>query len=216
MNFRSKLLIGVAAIFTIALAAQAQVPGINSTLNTVFTLAYDNSTMKPTYSATQTGITAVASQTDQCTLNGSASKVVKVRRIIFSNVPTTAVTEPIAVVRRSTANTGAGTALPTIAYDSGSAATSVALAETWTAAPTVGTLTGVLADIVAPFAISTGANAPIVFTFGQLGSPAVLRGVAQSLSINLSATTFTGTVGCTFEWTEEYHELPPTQANALV
>lgn len=204
MNLRTKLLCGVVAAAVAVLAAQAQVPGVNSTINSVFTLAYDNSTMKQTFSATQAGITAVASQTDMCSLTGSATKTVKVRRVIFSNVPlATAVTEPISVLKRSTATTGAGTSLATVAYDTNNAATSVALAEVWTAAPTVGTPIGVLADIVAPFAIGSGANSPITFTFGQLGQPLVLRGVAEQVAINLSGVTLTGTVGCTFEWTEE-------------
>lgn len=203
MNLRTKLLLGFAAIATSVLAAQAQVPGVNSALQSVFTLAYDNSTMKPTYSATLTGITAVASQTDQCTLTGSATRRVKVRRIIFTNLPTVAVTEPIAIVKRSSATTGAGSALPTVPYDSANAATTVSLAETWTAAPTVGTLVGVLADVIVGFPVSTTAATPYTFEFGRLGQPIVLRGIAQSVSVNLSGTTFTGTVGCTFEWTED-------------
>lgn len=205
MNLRTKLLCGIAALLTGAIVAQAQVPGVNSTLQAVFTLAYDNSTMKPTYSAFKDGIAAVSTQTDQCTLAGSATKTLKVRRIWFTNVPTTAYTEPVAIVKRSTANTGAGAALPMslTGYDSSNSSESTNMAENWTAAPTVGTLVGVLADYAISFAVSTGANQPALFTFGQLGQPVVLRGVAQSVSINLSGITFTGTVGCGFEWTEE-------------
>jgi hypothetical protein len=203
MKYRSILLAAAASLITAVLVAQAQVPGVNSTLNSVFTLAYDNSTMKPTYSATQTGITAVASQTDQCTLTGSATKTIKVRRIWFSNLPTAAAVEPIAIVKRSTATTGTGGTLYTAAYDSSNPATTVGLAENWTAAPTVGTYVSTLADITFPFAISSGANAPALFEFGRLGQPIVLRGVLQQVAVNLNSTTFTGTVGCTFEWTEE-------------
>lgn len=203
MKLRTTLLAVVGATAIAALAAQAQVPGVNSTLNSVFTLAYDNSTMKPTYSATVSGIAAVAAQSDMCSLAGSASKTMKVRRIYFSNVPTTAYTEPVAIVKRSTASTGAGTAIPTVTYDSINSATTAALAEVWTAAPTVGTLVGVLADLALPFGISTSANVPYLFEFGRLAQPIVLRGVAQQVAVNLSGITFTGTVGCTFEWTEE-------------
>lgn len=203
MKLRILLLGGLAATLTAVLVAQAQVPGVNSTLNSVFTLAYDNSTMKPTYSASKTGITAVASQTDQCSITGSATKTIKVRRIAFSNLPSAAYSEPVAIVKRSTASTGAGAALVTATYDSINAATTVALAENWTAAPTVGTFVGVLADPTLPFGISTSSNVPHTFEFGQLGQPIVLRGVAQQVAINLSGITFTGTVGCYFEWTEE-------------
>lgn len=43
----------------------------------------------------------------------------------------------------------------------------------------------------------------MIVDFGKLGQPIVLRGVAQSVAINLSGITLTGTVSCTFEWTEE-------------
>lgn len=204
MKLRSTLLIALAILGSGLLVAQGQVPGVNSTLQSMFTLAYDNSTMKPTYSASIAGLTAVSSQTDQCTLNGSATKTLKVRRIFFSNVPTTAVAEPIAILKRSTANTGAGGAITKVAYDTSNAASTSALAEYWTAAPTLGTLIGVISDLVFNFPISTtGPAGPAVMVYGQLGQPIVLRGVAQAVSINLSGITFTGTVGCTFEWTED-------------
>lgn len=202
MKLRSYFLGAVALLGTSALAVNAQVPGVNSTLATVFTMAYDNSTMMPTYSATIAGQTAVASATDQCTLTGSASKTVKVRRIFFTNVPTVAASEPIAIIKRSTASTGAGSTIPTGAYDSANPTSTVGLAEFWTAAPTVGTQQSVVADLIYSFAVA-GTNVVRVFTFGELGQPVVLRGVAQSVSVNLNATTFTGTVGCTFEWTEQ-------------
>lgn len=203
MNLKMKLLCGIAALLTGVLVAQAQVPGVNSTLNSVFTLVYDQSTMKPTYSATATSVAAVASQTDMCSLQGSATKTIKVRRIAFGNVPTTAYSEVVAVVKRSTANSGAGSALATAAYDTSNAATSVAQAEIWTAAPTLGTIIGVLADVTIPFGISTSSSAPYYFEWGQRGQPIVLRGVAQSVAINLNTVTLTGTVSCLFEWTEE-------------
>ncbi len=203
MQKRTILLSALAALVTSALVVQAQVPGVNSTLNSVFTLAYDNSTMKPTYAASVTGATAVASQTDMCSMTGSATRTIKVRRIFFTNYPTTAYAEPVAVVKRSTATTGAGLAIAKVAYDSNNATSTVALAEVWTAAPTVGTLVGVLADISFAFGVANTQSTPALFEFGRLGQPIVLRGVAQQVAVNLSGITLTGTVGCTFEWTED-------------
>ena len=205
MRIRSILLAAIAVIATTALVVQAQVPGVNSTLNSVFTLAYDNSTMKQTYSATVSGASPAASATDVCSLAGSATKTIKVRRVLFTSTPTTAVTEPISVLMRSTASTGAGSAIATMSYDSANAANTSALVEVWTSNPTAGTLTGVLADVAIGFGIATTANTPFAntFVFGQLGQPIVLRGVAQQVAVNLSGITFTGTFGCTFEWTEE-------------
>lgn len=204
MKLRPLILPVLAALLTGALIAQAQVPGVNSTLNSVFTLAYDNSTMKQTFSASLSGISPVASASDVCTLSGSATKTIKVRRITFTSLPTTIVSEPIQILKRSTASVyTSAVALTKTPYDSSNAASTVALAEAFTANPTVGTLVGALADVVLPFGLTGTGNAPYTFVFGQLGQPIVLRGVAQSVVVNLNATTFSGTVGCTFEWTEE-------------
>ena len=206
MNIRSTLLAASGAVFIAALAAQAQVPGVNSTLNSVFTLAYDNSTMKQTFSARQS-FTPVAAPTDVCSIQGSATKVIKVRRIIFTGIAgASAVTEYVSIVKRSTANTlGAGLQMAQVPYDSANAAGTSALVEAWTGAPTLGTLVGVLTDIPVGFANSgTGIAPATTFTFGQLGQPIVLRGVAQSVAVNmLGQGGGTGTLTCTIEWTEE-------------
>ncbi len=209
MKTRSKLLLAGAVLATVALAAQAQVPGVNSTLQTVFTLAYDNSTMKPTYSSTVDIVPAsafVGGATDVCTIFGSATKNVRVRRIIISGVASVVQTEVIGIVKRSTIDSGGtqtlGTAVP---YDSGSPA-ATAVIENFTANPTLGTLVGALADFHITWGnLTTGVGSPpTVVTFGALGSPAVLRGTSQQLAVNLNANSLvSGKVACTFEWTEE-------------
>lgn len=206
MNIRSTLLAASGAVFIAALAAQAQVPGVNSTLNSVFTLAYDNSTMKQTFSAQQT-FTPAAAPTDVCSIQGSATKTIKVRRIIFAGTAGSAiVTEHVSIVKRSTANTlGAGLTMAQVPYDSSNAAGTSALVEVWTGAPTLGTLVGVLTDLpIGFYNTSTGQVPATTFTFGQLGQPIVLRGVAQSVAVNMFGQGGgTGTLTCTIEWTEE-------------
>ena len=204
-KLRTLLLMGASALISAALVAQAQVPGVNSTLNSVFTLAYDNSTMKQTFSATG-AFTPAASPTDQCSLAGSATKLMKVRRILVSGTNTSVITEAVAVVKRSTANSGAGAALGTqVPYDSSNAAGTSALVEAWTTAPTLGTLVGNISENWVTFSnATTGVGAPLNMIFGQLGQPIVLRGVAQSVAVNMTgAGGGAGTVNCTFEWTEE-------------
>lgn len=194
----------VAVVATSLLAVNAQVPGVNSTLATVFTMAYDNSTMMPTYSATF-AFTPAAAATDVCSLSGSASKTVKVRRILFSGVNSAVQSDPLVIVKRSTAYSGAGTGLTKLPYDSSNAASTVNLAEAWTTNPTVGTLVGVVSE---PFIqwgnLTTGLGSINTVVFGQLGQPIVLRGIAQSVAVNLGGLTFTTpSVTCTFEWTEQ-------------
>ena len=204
MNLRTKVICGLLAIVTGAIAAQAQ-PGINNNYPAMWNMVWEASTLKKTYSATTALAVPASSATDVCSLSGSATRVVRVRRIIFTSTPTTAVSEPIAILKRSTAYTaGAGAALTKVPYDSQYGASTVGMAEVWTGNPTVGTIVGALAEVSFHFGVSTTApSIPAVFTFGQLGSAAVLRGVAQNVAINLNGTTFTGTFSCTFEWTEE-------------
>jgi len=209
MRLRSILLSAVAAAACATLAAQAQVPGVNSTLNSVFTLAYDNSTMKPTYSASMAGIAAPNNGGDICSLYGSATKTIKVRRVILAGFSGALQTDPISIVKRSTAAVGGtlSTVDPfaMISYDSSNAAAS-AKVEAYTTVPTTaGTLVGILADVYITLAGATTAVAqgqPYVFKFGELGQPIVLRGAAQHIDVNdggLAAIT----LSCTFEWTEE-------------
>ena len=105
MKLRTLLIASAASLVTAVLAVQAQVPGVNSTLNSVFTLAYDNSTMKPTYSASGV-VTPVASATDICTLQGSATKNIRVRRVLVAGIGFAVNAEPVSIVKRSTADTG--------------------------------------------------------------------------------------------------------------
>lgn len=201
------LLAAAAAVLTAALAAQAQVPGVNSTLNSVFTLAYDNSTMKPTYSATEAVFAPATLATDVCNLTGSATKNVRVRRILFNGLATAVISDPVAIIKRSTANSGGTPLVPTPAsYDSASAA-ATAVFTAYTANPTLGTQAGILADPYVTFGNLTTSGPPsgsTLFEFGRLGSPIVLRGVAESVSVNLNVATFTtAQLSCTFEWTEE-------------
>lgn len=205
MRLRTKLLYGALCLLTGALAAQAQVPGVNSALQSVFTLAYDNSTMKPTYSATTPVFTLASAATDVCSLQGSATKRVKIRRIIVGGAATAVASDPAEIIKRSTAGTGGTQVLDTmVPYDASSAA-ATALAEHFTANVTVGTVVGVIQTQWLTFAnLTTGVGTPVVFTFGELGQPLVLRSAAQNVTVNLNGATFAGGVlTCTFEWTED-------------
>ena len=204
-NLRTILLMGAAALITGALVAQAQVPGVNSTLNSVFTLAYDNSTMKPTYSSLADEFTLASAATDVCTLQGSATKTIKVRRVFVSGWATAVGTEPVELIKRSTAaTTGTSVVDPIISYDSINVA-SGAQAEHYTANPTVGTAVGPILQQQVTFAnLSTGVGTALIAELGERGQPVVLRGVAQNIAVNMLAQTVTGgKLTCGFEWTEE-------------
>ena len=209
MKLRSTLLAVFGALLAGALIAQAQVPGVNSTLNSVFTLTYDNSTMKPTYSSSMRIIPA-ASATDVCNLVGSSSKVIKIRRILIDGAAT-AVTaaEPIAILRRSALNTAtAGTnwALGQVtAYDT-SSAVGTASSESWSVNPSNLAPSVLIADPYFTFSnYTTGiGNGSMQLYYGEFGSPLVLRSATTQVAVNLNGNTVAGAImNCTFEWTEE-------------
>jgi hypothetical protein len=212
MKFRTVFLAALASLFCAGLVAQAQVPGINSTIQTVFMYAYEMATNKPTYSATMTFApsTSGAGNTDVCQLVGSATKTIKVRRVMFGMVATTAVTDPIALVKRSTLNaapSSGGIPIPMVAYDTGSSAAS-AKADVFTTNPaSLGTLIGVIADPLFSVGNLTTGGAQrydAALYYGQLGSSITLRGAAQQLSINFNSFQYAGNIAnCTFEWTED-------------
>lgn len=209
MRIRPLLLGGllVAATFGLALAQQ---PGVNSTLNSVFTIAYEKASTKPTYSASVAGLSSPAVGTDVCVLYGSSSKLVRVRKVMVGLVGGALQTDPISVVKRSTVSGGAFTnsTLPFLAvsYDSGNAAATAQPDIYTTSPPTLGTLVGVIVDVYATIAGATTAVAQpprTVFDFGALGSSIFLRSAAESIAVNFQGLAGNLTTSCTFEWTEE-------------
>lgn len=204
-NLRTMLLMAVSSLVTGVLIAQAQVPGVNSTLNSVFTLAYDLSTMKPSYTSTADEFTVASVATDVCTLAGSATKLIKVRKVFVAGWATTAGSEPVELIKRSAAaTTGISVVDPVISLDSANAA-GTASAEHYTTNPTVGTPVGPIYQVPLTYAnLTTGTASGIIFELGTRVQPVVLRGIAQNLAVNLLGITPSGAkLTCVFEWTEE-------------
>lgn len=168
---------------------------------------------KATYSASQLLFTPAATPTDVFTITGSATKTVRITRIEVTGLATTAGTVDVALVMRSTANTGGtSTGSPSaIPHDANSAAaTATVLA--YTANPTLGTAvgaatTGLIRSQRAYLNVAaTGPSEHINFDFGNRPSQdIVLRGATQVLAVNLNGDTLpAGTkLSCSVEWTEE-------------
>lgn len=217
-HWKSILLAGAIGVVTAVLAANAQIPGVNSTLQSVFTIVYDASTSKPTYSATQTFVPPTSADT-VCTLQGSATKTLRLRRIFIGGQTSTATLDPVAVTRRAAAITTSGTSqLMTIAkYDTNIAgATGVAEIYTYNTVSVLPTEPAIVAELIDlpvffPALNPTVAYTPQVFTFGERASPVFIRGTADLISVGLNHITLTNgvvagntaSVTCTFEWTED-------------
>jgi hypothetical protein len=169
-----------------------------------------------TYAACGIGYTAYATPTDLLTITGSASKTVVVTNLVIFMQSTAAALQTIDVLKRSTANSGGTATSPTpVPHDSTSAAATGVL-NLYTAAPTTGTLVGVLRTLlvssttltVAP--LQTGLNGilnsmpPYPLLVNDIRRPIVLHGVNEVLAINYRGAALTG--GFTASWHVEWVE----------
>lgn len=205
MRFKATLLagLGFAAIVSIALAQQ---PGVNSNLAAVYAIPLDST--KWTYAASVTGLSPQAGATDIMTICGSATRVIRVTKAVFSGRATTVAPVDVQFLRRSTANTGGTSSAVTPAnMDSANPAVSASVL-TFTVNPTLGTTQGNVIDsrqvYLGNLTTSLGTALPQV-SFGDRPAQAVvLRGIAQCFAINMAGGTFgANAIDAGFEWTEE-------------
>lgn len=169
--------------------------------------------LKKTYSACQTLVAPAATPTDLAILNGSATKLIKVKSVTVSALATGAGYMDASLVMRSTANTG-GTcpAVAAIPLDAADAAATAVLSAC-TANPTLGTAVGggngEVADLMMLFGTAAVTGSPPQFMMPPAAEtvikPVVLRGVLQGLAINLNGQALPagGKVSYCFTWTEE-------------
>lgn len=163
---------------------------------------------KTTYSAVATAFSPGLTPQDIFTITGSASRVVRVTRIEFTATQTLAASVNIALLRRSTANTGGtSTTLTNVTHDTTNAA-ATAVTRSYTANPTAGTLVGSVRNLRALIPATGGGSSEgptNVWEFGNRPAQGmVLRGVAEVLCLNLGGTTVAGNVfDVSIEWTEE-------------
>ena len=175
---------------------------------------YESPAKFATYSAVFVSTTTAASLTDFFTINGSATKTIYVKRLGCSGNSTAAGSGTIALVRRSTADSGGTkvTASATVGgqlvpLDSNSAA-ATATVNAYTANPTTGTAVGIVnAASLNTGPAATAASSPeLTWTFGggDNTQAQTLRGAAQGLSVSGLGTALPAgtTVTCEVLWTE--------------
>lgn len=178
--------------------------------STLPVLSADSS--KDTYTAAVQSLAVAATPTDIFTITGSATRTVKIRKILVSAIQTTASIQSVSLLKRSTANT-AGTSVTqtNVPHDSTNAA-ATATVRSYTANPTLGTLVGRMATrklyISGALAANNGQFAPgnfVEFSYDQLGKePPTLIGTSQVIAVNLPGVTLAGSSFDIFvEWTEE-------------
>lgn len=194
---------GTNAIGTVQLSDGTNTAAVTSAL-AVHTVQDDG--YKATYSAGAVAITPAATATDVFVISGSASKTVRVTRISASCTSTAGLTVNAAIIKRSSADTGGTSAAVTAAPLDSADAAATASVLSYTANPTgLGTAVGNVRTfkLFSPTATTFQTFQEMLFGNAS-GKAVVLRGVAQQLAVNLSATTVTGG-SCDYyaEWTEE-------------
>jgi hypothetical protein len=165
---------------------------------------------KATYSAGIGAFTGSAASADFFVIQGSATKTVRVRRIIVSGFADTPDIIQLLVVRRSTTNTGGTpTVLTNVSHDSTNAAATAVVA-VYAAAPTQGTLVGAIRGYQLSLGAPAGPAHQLVIEAGDVGGQSfVLRGTGELLTLNLNGATALSTLApghnlaIYIEWTEE-------------
>ena len=215
MKIRSALL--TALLLGLSAPAFAQV---NTVPQTDLTTGY---LPKTTYSSAFFGLVPPASATDMVCIAASATKTVRVQRIVLTGSAATAVAVPIQVVRRASLDTG-GTAATTtanpgvttqIASRDTTVATNASASATlisYTAVPTINDSAPVYIDstVLGLAATSVGVvSAPTVFDWSRdienlLQVPTLAKGSTQQLCVNFGTTSITtGVLTGQITWTEE-------------
>jgi hypothetical protein len=161
----------------------------------------------PVYSASIFGLVPAASATDIFTITGSATKRVRVQRVVVNGSQTTAGRVAVGLVKRSTANTGGSSTAPApVGFDSTSPAASATVLA-YTANATTGTLSGFEDSASVTFGTATSTEATTGYSWSAssgVAKPITLRGITEVLAVNLNAATVTGgLLNVTIQWTEE-------------
>lgn len=165
--------------------------------------------LRATYRSAKQALSLHATPNVIATLVGSATKTVRVIGLRISGAAATASQDiPFVVNKHSAANSG-GTATqpPAVLVDSLDAA-ATAVFNVYTVDPTMGAKVGALMADVVSCGLATVAggspvvNVPLVDAFGK---PVFLRGVAESIAIDLAGVTLANATTMNVEiiWTEE-------------
>ena len=172
------------------------------------------SSTKASYMAASTFVAPAASTTDLFEIYGSSTKTVKVLRVELAYKASTgpSATDECFLLRRSTANSsGTSVTLGNLKLDTNNSS-ATAVAKSYTANPTTGTLVGRIATRIATPSTPTGGDpvtaipASVLFDANVAGQPIVLRGTSEGLVVNFNGTIPSGgtpRLAITFYWTEE-------------
>ncbi len=154
-------------------------------------------------------VTGYTTPTDLFCVNGSATRVVKVRRITVTGQATSATQMDIVFLRRSTANTGGTPTSITLGYDDSLDPAPTATVTKYGAAPTLGAqFGGSVLDVQINFPAPGGGNPPLPAAWppsSEGTKTLTLRGANEGVCWNWNGAAWPagGDASITVEWTEE-------------
>jgi hypothetical protein len=176
-----------------------------SAVGTTGIVAVSTESTKRTYSVGTGAFTPATTATDFLTIVGSSTTTVRVTRISISGFATSAITEEILLIVRTTANTSGTKAAQTVAQHDQNDAAPTAVVNLYSVNPTLGSSGGVLRQAKLNCG-ATGAAGTIVWDFSNRNSKGiVLRGVAQALCLNYNGAAVPSgmSLAIDVEFTEE-------------
>jgi hypothetical protein len=152
-------------------------------------------------------LSTAATASDIITIQGSATKIVRIKKIRLQASHSANVGVQVSLIKRSAANTGGTSTNATLVPHDSLDAAATAVVKSYTVNPSalgaaVGNVDGALLDantITTPTIYSN----PVEWRYGENGSrDIVLRGIAEFLAVNLGGATITSAFAM-IEWTEE-------------
>jgi len=163
----------------------------------------------PTYQISANNITPATTPTDILTLSGSASKTIRITKIIFTSTQTTAGINNWLIVKRSALNSGGTSSTPTIIPSDSTNPGATAVPVLYSVNPTsLGASVGnvQVQKILSPTPSATTSNDPKIFDFTNSGvdQGIVLRTASELLALNFAGAALpTGLViSVTLQWQE--------------
>lgn len=170
----------------------------------------DNDPYRAAYGYSVVGYSTIAANpTDVFTINGSASKVIRIRQIQISGYATSASSTQLNIIRRSTANTGGTATNPTPGKRDTNDDTATATLSFYSVNPTgLGTSAGTIDGGRLGLVAATGASQidRMNFQYGWLNEKApVLRGATDILALNFGGVAMAAgaVLDIAIWWTEE-------------
>ena len=182
--------------------------GFNSALEDTSVAITDNEPQRATYGLFLSGIAPAATPTDLLVVQGSATKIIRIKSIMIAGTATSAANIIANLIRRSAANTGGTVVAATaVARDTGNDAATATVNRYTANASALGTAVGTIDGgrlNLAPAANGSIDRLMFQYTW-QMDQAMVLRGVSQYLALNLGGAAWPagGVLDISMMWTEE-------------